>query len=507
MTEALWVAVLVQMLMGAFDTLYHHEATERLAWRPGQQRELQLHGVRNLLYAVLFATLGFAEPHGGWALALLALLAVEVGITLWDFVEEDRTRDLPASERVTHTLLTLNYGVILAMLVPWLWRGATLPSTLLPATHGMLGGLCAIAAFGVIASGLRDLEAAVRCRRLRTIPAADLAAALPGRRTILVTGGTGFVGRRLIAALQAAGHEAIVLSRKPAPAKGVGEAALVRTVTTLDTIGAHEPIDAVVNLAGEPLSNGLWTFAKRRKILASRVQVTREVLRLIARLERKPEVLVSGSAVGWYGLRGDELLGEGAGGQACFSRRVCLAWEREARRAEALGVRVVRLRIGLVLDRDGGMLARLLMPFEYGFGGRIGHGRQWMSWIHRDDLVRLIVHCLARPALRGPVNATAPYPATNAQVTAALGAALGRPAVVPLPAAPLRFALGGFAEELLLGGQRVLPAAALGSGFTFTFPDIERALRAICGAKPPTRTASSLARPTLSEEISGPMLR
>jgi uncharacterized protein (TIGR01777 family) len=484
MTDLLWTFVFVQMLMGAFDTVYHHEATERLAWRPGQQVELTLHGVRNLLYAVLFAVLGWSEPRGGWAAGLLLLLLVELGITLWDFVEEDRTRSLPASERVTHTLLTLNYGVILALLVPWLWGNAAQPTALPPASYGAISWFCALAAFGVIVSGFRDLEAARRCRRLRDVPAADLAAALPGRRSILVTGGTGFIGRRLVTALAGAGHEVIVLSRDPRRATTDLRHHFVRAIGSLDEVGSAEPIDAIVNLAGEPISNGPWTRAKRRRILASRLCVTREIHRLVARLEHKPEVLVSGSAIGWYGLRGDETLGEDSAGTACFSRRVCLAWEREARRADAFGVRVILLRTGLVLDRDGGMLARLLLPFEFGLGGRIGHGRQWMSWIHRDDLVRLIVHCLATPALRGAVNATAPRPVTNAQFTAALGRALRRPAALPLPAAPLRLALGDFADELLLGGQRVIPTAAVASGFAFAYPDMEGALVAICGVKP-----------------------
>jgi uncharacterized protein (TIGR01777 family) len=506
MTAALWTAVFVQMLMGAFDTVYHHEGTERLAWRPGQRVELLLHGVRNLAYAVLFATLGFAEPHGSWAAALLALLAAELGITLWDFVEEDRTRALPASERVTHTLLTLNYGVILALLVPWLLGNAGEATALLAVRHGWMSGFCAFAAVGVIVSGLRDLEAAARSRRLEVTPAAQLASGLPWRR-VLVTGGTGFVGRRLVAALAAAGHEVIVLSRRPSRVLAGQRFGLVRAIGSLDELPDSTPIDAIVNLAGEPISSGLWTRAKRRRILSSRLRTTRALVGLVERLERRPEVLVSGSAIGWYGLRDDELLGEGSGGVECFSRRVCLAWEAAAERAQAAGVRVVRLRTGLVFDRDGGMLARLLLPFEYGLGGRIGHGRQWLSWIHRDDLVRLIVHCLATPALSGAVNATAPAPVTNADFAAALGKALRRPAILPLPALPLRLALGDFAEELLLGGQRVVPAAALASGFEFAYPDLDRALAAICGSKP---ARAKVARSVANHAVPftrGPMLR
>ncbi len=498
MTAIFWTALFAQMAMGAFDTIYHHEGTERLAWRPGQAGELRLHGIRNLAYAVLFAALGWSAPHGGWAIALIALLAGELFITLWDFVEEDRTRALPASERVTHTLLTLNYGVVLAMLVPWLLARSDEPTLLAPAFHGWIGWLCALAVAGVTVSGLRDLAAAARCPRLARDPAAGLSAALREHRAVLVTGGTGFVGARLVAALAGAGHDVTVLSRSRGKAAELAALGRVRIVTALDEIDAAASIDAIVNLAGEPISNAPWTRAKRLRIVRSRLAVTHAVLRLIDRLERKPDVLVSGSAVGWYGLRGDQVLTEADLGTACFSRRVCVAWERGAIKAQRAGVRTVLLRTGLVLDSDGGMLARMLAPFEYGLGGRFGDGRHWMSWIHRDDLVRLIVHAIAEPDLQGPVNATAPQPVTNRGFTAALGHALHRPAIVPIPALPLQLVLGAFAEELLLSGQRVLPDTAMRSGFVFRYGTIDAALDAICGRKPAAATAATGVRQRLA---------
>ncbi len=181
---------------------------------------------------------------------------------------------------------------------------------------------------------------------------------------------------------------------------------------------------------------------------------------MIGRLQAPPAVLVSGSAIEWYGLRGDETLDETADGVDCFSRSLCVRWERAAAGAASFGVRVVCLRIGLVLAAEGGMLSRMLTPFEFGLGGPFGTGRHWMSWIHRDDLVRLIVHAIATPTVAGPVNGTAP---------------------LPVPAALLRFALGAFAEELLLGGQRVKPHTALESGFRFIYPGIDGALAAIVG--------------------------
>lgn len=308
-------------------------------------------------------------------------------------------------------------------------------------------------------------------------PLAELAEVLGSRQEVLVTGGTGFVGSRLVAALAAAGHSVTVLSRKT-----VGSTRLpagVKLVTSLDAIPADARINAVVNLAGEPLANGLWTKAKRARIIGSRIDVTEACLELIERLTARPEVFISASAIGWYGLRGDEELTEASSGTDCFSRQVCVAIEAAASKAEALGLRTVRLRIGLVLAAEGGLLGRMVLPFKLGLGGPFGRGRHWMSWIHRDDLVRLICHCIANSALSGPVNGTAPAPVRNRDFTRALGKALHRPALLPVPALPLEWVLGDFAKELLLGGQRVLPEAALNSGFTYRCPQLDAALKAI----------------------------
>jgi uncharacterized protein (TIGR01777 family) len=200
---------------------------------------------------------------------------------------------------------------------------------------------------------------------------------------------------------------------------------------------------------------------------------------LIARLTIKPAVLVSGSAIGWYGLWQDQPLTESAKAHACFSHALCEAWEGAARGAEAHGVRVVYLRTGLVLGIEGGMITRMLTPFEFGLGGPIGSGRQWMSWIERDDLVRLIAHVIARGEMAGPINATAPIPVTNAKFTAELARRLHRPAVFRIPDALLRRFGGDFASELLLGGQRVLPNKALSNGFVFRHETLRSAFDAI----------------------------
>jgi uncharacterized protein len=211
--------------------------------------------------------------------------------------------------------------------------------------------------------------------------------------------------------------------------------------------------------------------------------MTQDVMRLIDRLATRPAVLVNGSAIGWYGLRGDEALNESSMSSPCFSHDLCAAWEAAANAAKAAGVRVVLLRIGLVLGTEAGMLTRMLTPFEFGLGGRFGDGRHWMSWIERDDLIRLIAHAISDTRIEGPLNATAPNPVRNADFTHRLARALRRPALFPVPAAPLRWIGGDFARELLLGGQKVLPEKALAAGFVFHHSGLDAAFDDLLGNK------------------------
>ena len=468
----------LQGAMGAFDTLYHHEMRERLTWRPAATEELRIHALRNLLYAALFLAFAWSEWRGVWAALIGGIVAIELVLTLADFLVEDRTRDLPPSERVTHTLIALNYGVVVGVFAPEMWRWAALPAGIVAQGHGLLSVIATVFAVGAFFWGVRDAHRA-RALAPRDAATAPAAAILPGRLSILITGGTGFIGSRLAGILADAGHRVTVLTRDPR--RGRKFLGRVILIDNLATLGRDTPFDAIVNLAGEPIAGGRWTAARRRKLIESRIEMTRAVIKLVARSRRKPAVLVSGSAVGFYGSDDEACFSEDDAGRPSFTHELCAAWEQEALAAEKCGVRVCLLRTGIVLGAEGGALAQILLPFELGLGGRMGSGRQWISWIHRDDLVGLILHAIAVETVRGPLNGTAPAPVRNCDFARALGRSLHRPALLPVPGLALRLAFGQMAEELLLGGQRVLPKKAEETGYQFLFPTIGEALKEIVG--------------------------
>lgn len=292
---------------------------------------------------------------------------------------------------------------------------------------------------------------------------------------VAITGASGFVGRALSDALKQAGHRPVPVRRDSS-----GELRW-STADGFDPPEALSGYDAVVHLAGENIAGGRWNDARKNTILSSRVEGTRRVADALRLADPRPPIFVSMSAVGYYGARGSVELDEDSGPGDGFLADVCSAWEAEAKAAEALDdVRVVRLRLGTVLG-DGGALAKMLPAFKMGVGGRLGDGDQYMSWIHLDDVVRAILHVLTDDACRGAVNLTAPQPATNAAFTAALGRALRRPTVLPVPKFALRFAFGEMAEHLLLTGQRVVPKRLLETGFEFRHPDLGAALTAALG--------------------------
>ncbi len=297
---------------------------------------------------------------------------------------------------------------------------------------------------------------------------------------ILVTGGTGFIGRPLCAALAAAGHELVVLSRDP----GSVRARCGASVSPLAALSAWNDdlrIGAVINLAGAPVIDSRWSARRKQELWRSRVTFTEGLAGRIAQLSHKPAVLLSGSAVGIYGDCGDRCLSEDAAPAKDFLAGLCVAWEDAASAARAHGVRVCLLRTGLVLHPSGGVLGSMLTPFRLGLGARLGGGRQWMSWIHLADYIALTLRLLEDPAAQGPCNMTAPGPVTNAEFTATLARVLRRPAFAAFPAWLLLGALGARAA-VLLGSQRVLPVKAGELGYDFLHPRLEDALRDLVGA-------------------------
>lgn len=296
---------------------------------------------------------------------------------------------------------------------------------------------------------------------------------------VFLSGATGFLGRSLARALREQGHEVVAWVRSVERAR----AALGERVELVPLAGegegalraALERCDALVNLAGEPVLSR-WTAARRRALRASRVELTARLVGALDGLERRPRVLVSGSAVGFYGDRGDERLTEASPPGAGFLPELCGEWEAAARRAEGAGLRVVLLRTGVVLGREGGALRQMLTPFRLGLGGRLASGRQYLPWIHLGDWTRIACAALEDERFRGPLNATAPEPATNLEFTRTLARVLGRPALFPVPAAALRLLFGG-AASVLLESQRALPARLAELGFEHEFPALEGALR------------------------------
>ncbi|OLC17427.1 MAG: TIGR01777 family protein [Candidatus Rokubacteria bacterium 13_1_20CM_2_69_58] len=306
--------------------------------------------------------------------------------------------------------------------------------------------------------------------------------------TVAVTGASGLVGSALVTGLTSAGHRVVRVVRGAGAAPVAGQ----RIARWDPESGALEPpalagADAVVHLAGESVAGGRWTEAKKRRIRSSRVDVTRRLAEALLRLERPPRLLVSASAVGYYGDRGSEILREDSAPGPGFLAEVCREWEAATDPAARAGIRVVRLRIGMVLSRRGGALGAMLTPFRLGAGGPVGSGVQWVSWIAIDDLVGAILHALATESLAGPVNAVAPEPVTNRELARTLGRVLRRPALLPLPAVAARLLFGQMADELLLASARVEPARLRATGFTFRHARLEDALRHELGRPHRTR--------------------
>lgn len=485
----------IQAALGALDNLYHHEWRERLPAKRAARIENGLHALRETLYGALFFALAWWAWHGSWVWVIVAALLAEIAVTLVDFVVEDATRRLPRTERVLHTVLAINFGVVLACFAPVLRQWQAAPTGLVAADYGRVSVFLTAASIVVLLWGLRDALAMARWfRRPRWQGAGLERKRARSGRSVLVTGATGFVGRHLVRRLIERGDDVVVLTRgRDKAADAFGPYADV--YTDLAHIDGHRRIDAIVNLAGAPIAAWPWSAKRRRVLLDSRLGVTRALLSLVARLDHKPRTWINASAIGFYGARRDDLrLHEKSPAGQDFQSRLCSEWESLAARAAEHGVKVTLLRIGLVLGADGGALPALARPVRFGVGTLLGDGAQWVSWIHIDDLVALMLFVLAEERLAGPCNATAPEPVTHARLMQGIARALGRrPIPLGVSARALRAVLGELAE-LFVAGQRVLPERAIALGFEFTHRKIDAALATTLGPRPnqpPLATSSA----------------
>ncbi len=472
-----FILMTIQAVLGGIDNLWHHEITERLPSRRNGASELSLHALREFLYAFIFVGLAWFRWEGYWAFLITAVLVLEIVVTLADFIVEDKTRHLPPLERILHTVLALNYGAVLALLVPLLLAWSSLSSGVLGTSHAF-SWLFTVFGTGLLVWSVRNTIAVLSLRRPpQWVRNPIRAGSCPTPRTVLVSGATGFIGGHLVRRLVMRGDRVIVLTRNP-------DIALdrfgphVRIVTSLDALDDSTRISAIVNLAGAPILGFPWTRARRRTLVTSRLDRTHALTSLMGRLTTPVRVFVSASAIGFYGIGGDEVLDERARPTSAFQSKLCQDWEAAARSAARLGARLVRLRIGLVLGNDGGALPQLLRPIRLGLGAVLGNGAQWVSWIHIDDLVRLLEFAIDNPAASGALNAVAPEPLTHRQFQEALARQVGRRLRLRVPAFVLRIALGEMAQ-LLVDGQRIVPTRATTLGFKFRHRRIGSALSAL----------------------------
>ncbi|MFC4158729.1 TIGR01777 family oxidoreductase [Chitinimonas lacunae] len=462
----LLILLWLQALLGAADVLWNHELKEKLPQRPSARREQWLHGVRELLYAVVFAGIAWLEWRGLWAGVFAAVLLIEVWLTALDFIEEDRHRLLGPTERVMHLLLAMGGGAYVALLVPVMSDWAGQPTALQPVNYGWLSPALSLAAVGVLAWGVRDLLA----RPQAVVSNLDFG---PRHQRLLITGGTGFIGTRLVEALLAEGHDLTLLTRQPLPT-AVRFRGAVRAISDLEQLSSGERFDAVINLAGAPVLGPRWTVKRRRELLASRVGLTEKLGAWLARCETPPPLLINASAIGYYGARDATPLDEAAGPQAEFMSELCQRWESAAQQAAGPHTRLVIFRLGVVLG-EAGALPMMMLPHRFRVGGTLGDGRQYLSWVGIDDVLGALALALRDPTMAGIYNLTAPEPLPQREFAHELARACGGRAWLTLPASVVRLMLGE-AATLLIDGQRVLPRRLLAHGYEFVTPTLAACL-------------------------------
>jgi uncharacterized protein (TIGR01777 family) len=463
--------LIAQALMGAFDTIYHHELKAALPRCETAALELKIHSVRSTLYGVLFTGLAWFAFGGKWLWVLWALITAECVLTFADFLVEDRTRLLPKSERILHTLLAINGGGILLLLALQSGDWSAFPSALLAGDYGWKSWVLSLAAVGVTASGLRDALAARALEGISRHRPLDLGSP---HLKLLVAGGTGFIGAGLVRGLLASGHEATVITRDPVRcALRFGGA--VRGIASTDVLSDDERFDAIVNLSGAPVVGPLWTLARKRMLVESRLAAIEDLMKFARRASARARVWVQASAIGYYGQSATSISEEVPAEVSDFPSAMCHRIEETSAEADTLGIRRVTLRLGLVLGRTGGSLPPLLLALQCGFGAVIGSGRQFLSWIHIDDALETIAYAIREQEISGPLNAVAPETATYETFIRTAGEVTSRPVWLKVPERALRACLGEMAT-MIVDGPCVLPGKLGRTRHAFRYPTLRTAL-------------------------------
>jgi len=290
---------------------------------------------------------------------------------------------------------------------------------------------------------------------------------------LFITGGTGFIGSALCSHLLKDNHNITILSRHPETVNPP-----INVIAEITQLTANVIFDVVINLAGEPIANKRWSSKQKQRILSSRIDTTQQLVAFLSKVKQKPKLLINGSAIGYYGISNtNKFIDEKSPGDGSFSSQLCQQWEEIALQAEVIGIRTCLLRTGIVLGKGGGALSKMLLPFKMGLGGKIGNGKQWMSWIHLDDLVGIILFCMAHKNLTGAINGTSPNPVTNQLFTKTLGTVLNRPIIFPMPGIMVKLLMGQMGEELLLSGKRIMPVKVSAAGYNFQYKTLKGALK------------------------------
>lgn len=462
--------MIAQILMGAFDTLYHHEIKVALPQTPGAALELSIHAIRALLYSIVFMGLAWYQWGGVWVWVLVSIVLIEVVLTLWDFVIEDTTRLLPKSERITHTLLAINGGAVFVLLATELPQWLALSSAFYDVHYGWRSWFLTVGAIGVGVSGVRDAFSAWTVQRLDLKLQLDLGT----HRRLLVSGGTGFIGSALIRELLHQSHDVTVVSRHPVAAaiQFQGKVRAVRHVSELDS---SEHFDVIINLAGAPVVGLPWSQQRKKIITDSRLDSTRDLMAYAKSCQQKPQVWIQASAIGYYGTDSRQIHDEASPSGDGFAADLCCQWEALARELDDLSIRRVTLRFGLVFGRSGGSLPMMLLSYKMGMGTVIGHGRQYMGWIHIEDLLRLIALSVRDESMQGDYNAVTPDSPTYHQFAQLAAHMLHRPVWFSIPEVLLRKLLGEMAS-MFVDGPRIMPCRLEQTKFEYRFPDLRSAL-------------------------------